>query len=79
MSVDEAQLRYQVPYVVWANYDIEEETNADTDISLLAASVLDKADMPTTAYQNFLLELKKNSESEKLLEQCEVLQYYFIF
>ncbi len=79
MSVEEAQLRYQVPYVIWANYDIEEETGADTDISFLAAKMLQKASLPTTAYQNFLLELEKNPESEKLLEQYEILQYYFMF
>ena len=79
MSVEEAQLRYQVPYVIWANYDIEEETNADTDISFLAANVLKKANLPTTAYQNFLLKLEKNPDSEKLLSQYEILQYYFMF
>jgi len=79
MSVEEAQLRYQVPYVIWANYDIEEETGADTDISFLSAKMLQKANLPTTAYQNFLLELEKNPESEQLLEQYEILQYYFMF
>ena len=79
MSVEQAQLRYQVPYVIWANFDIEEETDADTDISFLAAKMLEKANLPTTAYQNFLLELEKNPDSEKLLEQYEILQYYFMF
>ena len=79
MSVEEAQLRYQVPYVIWANYDIEEETNADTDISFLAAEVLERADMPTTAYQNFLLELEKTPDSEELLNQYQILQYYYMF
>ena len=79
MSVEEAQLRYQVPYVIWANYDIEEESGADTDISFLAAEVFDRADMPTSAYQNFLLELEKNPDSEELLNQYEILQYYFMF
>ena len=79
MSVEEAQRRYVVPYVIWANYDIEEETGADTDISFLAAEMLERADLPTTAYQNFLLELEKNPESEELLEQYQILQYYFLF
>lgn len=79
MSVEQAQLRYQVPYVIWANFDIEEETDADTDISFLASQMLKKANLPTTAYQNFLLELEQNPESEKLLEQYEILQYYFMF
>ena len=79
MGVEEAQLRYQVPYVIWANYDIEEESGADTDISFLAAEVFDRANMQTSAYQNFLLELKKNPDSEELLNQYEILQYYFMF
>lgn len=79
MSVEEAQLRYQIPYVIWANYDIEEAINADTDISFLAVNMLEAADIPTTAYQNFLLELEKNPDSEELLEKYEILQYYFMF
>ena len=79
VSVEQAQLRYVVPYVIWANYDIEEETNADTDISFLAADVLERAGMPTTAYQNFLLALEEEPESEELLYQYEILQYYYMF
>ena len=78
-GTDNPELRYRVPYVIWANYDIKEETDADTDVSFLAAKMLEKASIPTTAYQNFLLELEKNPDSEKLLEQYEVLQYYFMF
>ena len=79
MSEEDALLRYQVPYVVWANFDIKEEVNADMDISFLAASVLEKAKMPTSAYQSFLLDLKENPEDEMLLKQYEILQYYFMF
>lgn len=79
MSVEQAQLRYIVPYVVWANYDIEEGSNKDTDISFLMADVFERAELPTSAYQNFLLELEKNPESKQLLEQYEILQYYFMF
>lgn len=79
MTVEQASLRYLVPYVIWANYDIEEETEADTDISFLMTKVLERADMPTTAYQNFLLELEKNPKSTELLGQYEILQYYYMF
>ena len=86
MTVEEAQLRYQVPYVLWANYDIAEETKADTDISFLAANLLKRVDMPTTAYQNFLLELDEvlaqsetSAQAEQCLEKYEMLQYYFMF
>lgn len=53
------KLRYQVPYVIWANYDIEEAQNADTSANYLAAEVLKRAGIPTNAYQNFLLDLKE--------------------
>lgn len=78
-SEEDAWLRYQVPYVIWANYDIEEGTEVDTDISFLAAQVLECADMPTTAYQNFLLKLAENPDSDTLKKQYEILQYYFMF
>ena len=49
-----------MPYVIWANYDIEEETDADTSVNYLAAEVLKRAGVPTSAYQNFLLELEES-------------------
>ena len=85
MSMEEAKLRYQVPYVLWANYDIEEETNANTDISFLAANMLKKANLPTDAYQNLLLDLEdalnegKEETAEELLKQYEIVQYYYMF
>ncbi len=59
LSEEEVKLRYQVPYVIWANYDIEEERWADTSVNFLGAEVCARAGIPTTAYQNFLLELKE--------------------
>lgn len=60
LDEEELKLRYQVPYVMWANYDIEEEQNADTSVNYLGAEMLLRAGVPTNAYQNFLLELKEN-------------------
>ena len=93
MSVEQAQLRYVVPYVIWANFDISEETNADMDISYLGAKVLEVADISTTGYQNFLLEMKEilvkakedGNEAEFLALQeqyqeiYQMLQYYLMF
>ena len=78
-SVEQAQLRYIVPYVIWANYDIEEETGADTDISFLAANVMEKANLPMSAYQKFLLDMEANGVAEEYLEKYQMLQYYFMF
>lgn len=79
MSVEEAKRRYQVPYVIWANFDIEEAEHADTDISFLGMEVLQTAGIQTTAYQNFLMDLKNNSDSQEYLEKYQILQYYYMF
>lgn len=60
LSEEELKLRYQVPYVIWANYDIAEEQNADTSANYLGAQVLERAGVPTSGYQNFLLELRED-------------------
>lgn len=59
LSQEELKLRYQVPYVIWANYDIDEAQNADTSANFLGAELLLRAGIPTTPYQNFLLRLKE--------------------
>lgn len=90
LTEEQAQLRYQVPYVIWANYDIEEATDADRDISFLAANMMKIADMDTTPYQNFLLELEEviasndgSKEAEekvdKYMDMYQKLQYYYMF
>lgn len=60
LSEEELKLRYQVPYVIWANYDIEEKTGADTSANYLAAEVLECAGVPLNEYQSYLMELKKD-------------------
>ena len=90
LTEEQALLRYQVPYVIWANYDIEEATDADRDISFLAANMMEIADMETTPYQNFLLELEEviasndgSKEAEekvdKYMDMYQKLQYYYMF
>lgn len=93
LSAEEAQLRYIVPYVIWANFDISEETNADTDMSYLGAKVLETAKIPTNGYQNFLLEMEEELKSAKedgdmaqysaieakYKEMHQILQYYLMF
>ena len=84
------QFRYIVPYVIWANFDISEEKNADTDISYLSAKVLKTAGISTNAYQNFLLEMEEvmntNDDEKESLElkaqyqqMYQILQYYLMF
>lgn len=57
LSPEEAAKHYEVPYVIWANYDIREGTDEDTSVNYLAAKVLQEAGVPLSAYQSYLLEL----------------------
>lgn len=84
--------RYQVPYFIWANYDIDEAVNVNTSANYLAANVLKVAGVPTDEYQNFLLQLETEfpivsavriesteDADEELLEKYKKLQYYMLF
>lgn len=93
MTMEQLNSRYEVPYVVWANYDIEEAKNADTSLNYLGAEVLEISGVPTSDYQNFLLELKKEypvisavktetsgkKADEEMLETYQTIQYYELF
>lgn len=57
MNSEQQKRRYQVPYLVWANYDIGEASDQNTSLNYLSAQVLKAAGVPTSAYQNYLLEL----------------------
>ena len=93
-SVPDEQLRkrYQVPYLVWANYDIDGATQQNTSLNYLSAEVLKAAGVPTDAYQNFLLDLQKSypvmsaagrtdasDADEYMLNTYKKLQYYNLF
>ena len=58
LSKEDSELRYMVPYFIWANYDIDEAQNEDTSVNYLGAKMLQYAGVPTSEYQNFLLELE---------------------
>ena len=54
-SVEEAQKRYIVPYVVWNNYGADFELPDLTSVNYLAADLLSQAGLPLTQYQTYLL------------------------
>ena len=77
LTEEQIALRYQVPYVLWANFDIQEATGKDTDISFLAAEMLQTIRLPLNAYQTFLLEYDSSDASYQ--KNYQMLQYYFMF
>lgn len=56
---EELLTRYEVPFVIWANYDISESTEVNTSLNYLGIKVLRAAGVETYNYQNYLLELEK--------------------
>ncbi len=59
LTEEQECLRYQVPFVVWANYDIEEQTDVMTGANFLGAQVFEWCHIPNSGYQNYLLELNE--------------------
>lgn len=59
LTEEQECLRYQVPFVVWANYDIEEQTGVMTSANFLGAQVFDWCNIPMSGYQEYLLELSQ--------------------
>ncbi len=48
---------YRVPFVIWANYDIEEESGIETSVNYLGNLVMKKAGIPLYDFRSYLDEL----------------------
>lgn len=59
LSEEELKMRYEVPYVIWANYDIAEAQNEDTSLNYLGAHVLEQAGIERTGMWAYLEELEE--------------------
>ena len=59
LSPEEEAGRYQVPFFIWANYEIEEESGLNISANYLASRTLDAAGLPKPGYFSFLTELEK--------------------
>lgn len=58
-TTDEKELQYQVPFFIWANYDIEEQYLDCTSLNYLASYTLQTAGLDLPPYQQFLLDLSE--------------------
>lgn len=64
LTEEEEARRYKVPFIIWANYDIEAASNVETSANYLGGHVLRAAGLPLYDYRNYLSQLE---------EQCPVL------
>lgn len=58
-SLEAFETGYQVPFVMWSNFDMDREYVERLSVNYLSAVLLEKAGIPTTGYQDYLLELKE--------------------
>ncbi|MBO6015319.1 MAG: LTA synthase family protein [Lachnospiraceae bacterium] len=57
LNAEETMQRYEVPYVIWANYDIEEKDYGDISLNYLSCVLADATGMKLTPYQRYLMDL----------------------
>lgn len=53
---DKIMNKYKTPFIIWANYDIEEQQDLDIGMSYLGTVLLDAAGIPSSPYFLFLQE-----------------------
>lgn len=58
-TLEQQQKRQQVPFFIWANYDIDEETDVELSANYLSAKVMQVAGLPLSAYQSFLAQMSE--------------------
>ncbi len=58
-TLEEQQTRQQVPFFIWANYDIDEESNLSISANYLSTKVAEVAGLGLTKYQSFLAKMSE--------------------
>ncbi len=59
LTDEEQAMRYEVPFLIWANYDIEEKQNVEISTNYLGGMVLETAGLPLPIYHSYLKELRE--------------------
>lgn len=70
LTEEETARRYEVPYIIWTNYESEVVRDKDISANFLAAEVLETAGIPQSAYTAYLSEL---SESFPVVSAIQVI------
>lgn len=58
-DLENQQKQYMVPYILWANYDIEEAEGDITSANYLGTKLLQTAGLPLTDFQYYLTQLQQ--------------------
>jgi len=57
LTLEEKVKLYQVPFLIWTNYDIEKKHLEEISINYISSLLLDTAGVETTTYNKYLLKL----------------------
>lgn len=57
LTVEQEQLRYETPFIIWANYDIEEAQVDHISANYLSTLLMQTAGLPMTQYNKYLATL----------------------
>ena len=57
---DDSTKKYKVPFLIWANYDIEEKYDVKTSMVYLQNYLLDAINLPKSAMNNYMEELQED-------------------
>lgn len=58
-TIDEKQLKYKVPFLVWTNYNIENQFVEQTSLNYLSSYLLKAANIEMSPYNSFLDDVEK--------------------
>ena len=60
LSLKELQKKYTVPFIIWANYDIDEATDVENvSANYLSSMMLEQTNLKLSRYNEYLLNLRK--------------------
>ena len=77
-TLPEQMIQHTVPFVIWANYDIEEKDLGLTSLSYLSGHLLDAAGLERTAFHRYLASLEQTVPAMNMLGYYSTEQQSFI-
>lgn len=77
-TLSEQMLQYKVPFMVWANYDIEEQNVECTSLNYLSRYLLEAAGLELPSYHSFLKDMEEVVPAMNSLGYYSVSQNDFI-
>lgn len=66
-TMEEHQKRFEVPFFIWANYDIEEKSSVFTSADYLSTLAFQETGIAISPYQEFLFEVSESIPTMNLL------------